>query len=160
VRGSGPLRARSRVTWEWGRSGGGGRAGTGDGEDGGEDGAGKGDPWSPGTGNRAGMDGERGRGRDGTPGVARESGWEPREGGSGHYREARGGSAVAGRAPLCGVPGMKLKPEDHPVVEDGGMQGKLVAASEAPSFLPKERLGFKHCRGQTPASSSLILRRS
>lgn len=97
---------------------------------------------------RPGKDGERGRGRDGTPGVASESGWEPREGGRGHYREARGGSAVAGRAPLCGVPGIKLKPEDQPV-EDGGMQGKLVATSEAPSFLPKERLVSSTAEGKS-----------
>lgn len=79
------------------------------------------------------MDGERGRGRDGTPGVARESGWEQREGG-------RGPTGRRGRAPLCGHLGIELKPADQPVVEDGGMQGKTVATSEAPSFLPKERL--------------------
>lgn len=65
--------------------------------------------------------------------------------GAGPGRAAgRGVSAGEGRegagqgAPLR-PSGIQLKPEDWPVGEDGGMQGKTVVTSEAPSFLPKQR---------------------
>lgn len=159
VRGSGPLRARSRVTWERGRSGEGEGRGQGTGRTEERTGQGRGTCGARAPGTEAGMDGERGRGRDGTPGVASESGWERREGGRGRYWEARRDSAVAGMAPLCGDPGIKLKPDDQSVGEDGGMQGRIVATSEAPSFLEGEA-DLRHCRGQSPAPSSKMLRHS
>lgn len=84
------------------------------------------------------MDGERGRGRDGPPGVASESGWEGKVGEDSAGRRAPRGlhSAAACRAPLCGDLGIELKPEDQRVGKDGGMQGKIVATSEAPKERP------------------------
>lgn len=86
---------------------------------------------------------ERGAGTCGVPAPGTETGdgWE----GAGQGRDAgRGVSAGEGRegagqgAPLR-PSGIQLKPEDWPVGEDGGMQGKTVVTSEAPSFLPKQR---------------------
>lgn len=107
VRGSGPLRARSRVTWERGRSGEGEGRGQGTGRTEERTGQGRGTcgARAPGTEAGDGWGEGAGQGRDATPGVASERGWEQWEGGRGHYPEAWGHSAVAGRAPLCGDPG-------------------------------------------------------
>lgn len=76
-------------------------------------------------------------GRGGGAGTGRRA-WRVRVVGS-TGRVGEDTTGRRGRAPLCGDPGIELKPEDQPVVEDGGMQGKIVATSEAPSFLRKER---------------------
>lgn len=86
-------------------------------------------------------------GRGGGAGTGRRA-WRVRVVGS-QGRVGEDPTGRRGRAPLCGDPGIELTPEDQPVVEDGGMQGKIVATSEAPSFLSKERLISSTAEGKS-----------
>lgn len=161
VRGSGPpprpLAGHVGVGPFWG----GGRAGTGDGEDGGEDRAGNGGTRgvrAPGTEAGDGWGEGAGQGRDAGRGererLRAKGGWEwtllpggaGRLGGSGQGAPLRrlGNRAEALRiSPLWRLAGCR--------------QGKSVATSEA-QFSSEGGADLWHCRGQIPASSSMILR--